>query len=395
MTFSIFNQTLVRIMNNTFPTNISEIKDKLNNFCKDNLKFYSSRRNFDYGPPHNNVSNLSPYISRRIISENQVLQSALTYNSLNKIEKFVQEIFWKTYWRGWLELHPWIYESYDSLNFNEHIPQKTGIKCFDYWTEELIETGYLHNHARMWYASIWIFTLKKNWVEGANFFKKYLLDWCPASNTLSWRWVAGLQTIGKNYSATASNIKFFSNNRFNPKNQLVENPPPIESDCSNKEQSNFNYSDVKNLDELKNIGLVLTNNDLSLNLVFEKLKINFEKALFKQKVNLLKSDLVNKFESKIFEEILNNEKNFEFINSLDGILDWCLKKKIKNLILPYEMVGCKILENKDILIKLSENDIKYIFYMRDWDKNAFSYANKGFFPFKKKIPDLLKINHII
>ena len=59
------------------------------------------------------------------------------------------------------------------------------------------------------------------------------------------------------------------------------------------------------------------------------------------------------------------------------------------------MVGCKILENKDILIKLIENDIKYIFYMRDWDKNAFSYANKGFFPFKKKIPDLLKINHII
>ena len=41
-------------------------------------------------------------------------------------------------------------------------PGKTGIKCFDHWTQELIETGYLHNHARMWYASIWIFTLNKN-----------------------------------------------------------------------------------------------------------------------------------------------------------------------------------------------------------------------------------------
>ena len=149
------------------------------------------------GHPHANVSKLSPYLRRRLVSENEVLQIALEKNSISSMEKFIQEIFWRTYWRGWLELRPDVYEDYENGYDGSHLPDKTGIKCFDHWTEELIETGYLHNHARMWYASIWIFTLGKSWVSGANFFKDHLVDWCPASNTLGWRWVAGLQTRGK------------------------------------------------------------------------------------------------------------------------------------------------------------------------------------------------------
>ena len=86
-------------------------------------------------------------------------------------------------------------------NEDQCIPKKTGIKCFEHWKEELLDTGYLHNHSRMWFASIWIFTLGYSWQSGANFFKNNLLDYCPASNTLGWRWVAGLQTIGKPYIA--------------------------------------------------------------------------------------------------------------------------------------------------------------------------------------------------
>ena len=58
----------------------------------------------------------------------------------------------------------------------------------------LKEDGYLLNHVRMWFASIWIFTFNLPWQLGANFFMENLLDGDPASNTLSWRWVAGLQT---------------------------------------------------------------------------------------------------------------------------------------------------------------------------------------------------------
>jgi deoxyribodipyrimidine photo-lyase len=69
---------------------------------------------------------------------------------------------------------------------------QTGLDCFDSWASELIETGYLHNNARMWFASIWIFTL-------------------------GWRWVAGLHTRGKPYPADAQNIATFTAGRFAPR----------------------------------------------------------------------------------------------------------------------------------------------------------------------------------
>ncbi|MFT6775989.1 MAG: deoxyribodipyrimidine photo-lyase [Paracoccaceae bacterium] len=92
----------------------------------------------------------------------------------------------------------------------------TGIDCFDAWASELTNTGYLHNHARMWFASIWIFTLGLPWRIGADFFLRHLLDGDPASNTLGWRWVAGLHTRGKAYQALASNIATFTDGRFAP-----------------------------------------------------------------------------------------------------------------------------------------------------------------------------------
>ena len=97
---------------------------------------------------------------------------------------------------------------------------------------ELVDTGYLHNHTRMWFASIWIFTLGLPWQLGADFFYRHLLDGDAASNTLSWRWVAGLQTAGKTYLATASNISRYTEGRFSPSGlatsarALVEEPLP-------------------------------------------------------------------------------------------------------------------------------------------------------------------------
>ena len=74
----------------------------------------------------------------------------------------------------------------------------------------------------MWFASIWIFTLGLPWQQGAEFFMKYLRDGDPASNTLGWRWVAGLQTRGKAYAARAENIDHFTRGRFFPDGQLNE-----------------------------------------------------------------------------------------------------------------------------------------------------------------------------
>ena len=90
----------------------------------------------------------------------------------------MQEVFWRVYWKGWLEHRPKVWEDYynyqpkeiNSDKLNKAIEGNTGIDCFDSWVSELTNNNYLHNHTRMWFASIWIFTLKLPWQLGANFF---------------------------------------------------------------------------------------------------------------------------------------------------------------------------------------------------------------------------------
>ena len=378
-------------MINTFFTKYKDVHKYLNFFIVNNLADYSANRNFDLGPPHHSVSKLSPYIRRRFISETEIIDLISRKFKLRKVEKFIQEIFWRTYWRGWLELHPKVFDEYEKKISKYEILNKTGIKCFDNWTDELIETGYLHNHARMWYASIWIFTLKRPWEEGAHFFSDHLLDYCPASNTLGWRWVAGLQTIGKNYLAKSENIKKFTNNRYYPKDQLNEYELPIEdkNNLNNIVKTEIPYKQIL-IEKLskKNLGLVLTKNDLSLDKVIDNLNItNYETCVFYNNNN--KSKVVQNFEKNLFNEVVNTTPKATFISTFQGLIDWIKKNEIKDLIIPYETVGSQILNIKEYLNILRPIGVNYHFYLRDWDKISFPFANKGFFPFKKKIPEFL------
>ncbi len=378
-----------------FPTKKEQVLNDFRNFSSEHLCLYSKSRNFDIGHPHKNVSKLSPYLRRRLVSENEVLQIALKTNSISSLEKFIQEIFWRTYWRGWLELRPDVYKDYENGYDSSNLPDKTGIKCFDHWTEELIETGYLHNHARMWYASIWIFTLRKSWVSGANFFKDHLVDWCPASNTLGWRWVAGLQTRGKIYVAKADNIKLFTNDKFFPKGELNENPLFNDELWKTYERaSEFPY--VKpNLNASEKTGVIINKNDLTLNHYLSKEQIMLKGCIFHDReYQSSKSDFVNKFDSDIIENLRSDLPSFEFCQTKKAVLRWAKSERLKYLIFPYETVGNKYFMTSDFINELKNQNIKAIFYMRDWDKYAFPFANKGFFPFKKNIPDLLLKNGI-
>ncbi len=369
-----------------FPFTKSEVITNLINFSQNELQNYASNRNFDYGSPHHNVSKISPYLRRRFISEEEILGIVFKYHKISEIEKFVEEIFWRTYWRGWLESHPWIYDQYEMYDNDKRIPKKTGIKCFEHWKEELLDTGYLHNHSRMWFASIWIFTLGYSWQSGANFFKNNLLDYCPASNTLGWRWVAGLQTIGKPYIARADNIKFFTNKRFNPQNELKENYILNIRNDSNGKPKDFIKYEEKKLRQCENLGIVLNNNDLSLHHRLKENEIVYHCCLlFKQHKNFL----INNFQKNIYEDIKNNDENIMFVNDFQDIYKWLKDRKIKNLILPYETVGNKIFYKKDFLKNLKNLDVNYTFYIREWDGNAFQHATKGFFNFKKNINKLV------
>jgi deoxyribodipyrimidine photo-lyase len=186
---------------------------------------YAETRNHDDGPVHGgrrNVSQLSPWLHAGVISEPEVLDAVLRQHSAAAAEKFIAEVFWRIYFKGYLEQRPAIWADYRTgrngalaameanaglrTAYAEATEGRTGIEAFDVWARELAATGYLHNHARMWFASIWVFTLKLDWRLGADFFLRHLIDGDAASNTLSWRWVAGLHTKGKHYLARADNI---------------------------------------------------------------------------------------------------------------------------------------------------------------------------------------------
>ncbi len=374
-----------------FPTKKSEIIEKFINFSEKELSSYSKKRNFDYGPPHKNVSKLSPYLRTRFISEEEVLKIAFSKNNIKNIEKFIEEIFWRTYWRGWLESHPWIYYKYLDTSRYQQTPQKTGIKCFDNWKEELIDTGYLHNHSRMWFASIWIFTLGYSWESGAEFFRRNLLDFCPASNTLGWRWVAGLQTINKPYLAMSDNINYFTDGRFNPIGQLSEKVDLNYNEQNSSHVLPFIEPDKFEFKNFDNLGIILNRNDLSLNQIFENEKIAYQCCVYTTEHE---NKLVNEFNKNIIQDITNNNKNFEITENFNQIFDWLTNKKIKNLIVPYETVGNKIFNVEKFKKKLKQFNIQYKFFLRDWDRNAFPYATKGFFKFKKNIPTLINLADI-
>lgn len=205
---------------------------------------YATGRNTDPGPgTRPAVSGLSPFIRHRLLTEAETIGTALSHHGPQAAEKFIQEVFWRSYWKGWLELRPAIWAEYRQRVAQAHAglatsPEQgaayaaaakgaTGIACFDAWMRELRDTGTLHNHTRMWVASIWIFTLRLPWVLGADLFLHRLVDGDAASNTLSWRWVAGSQTKGKHYLARAENIARHTNGRFDPRGELNEAATPI------------------------------------------------------------------------------------------------------------------------------------------------------------------------
>jgi deoxyribodipyrimidine photo-lyase len=200
---------------------------------------YADGRNHDPGPGKPRlVSALSPYIRHRLITEQEVVAAAIAAHGAEVADKFIQEVFWRSYWKGWLAQRPAVWDAYRARvvsglgaapeGHEAAITGQTGIACFDAWVQELIETGYLHNHARMWFASIWIFTLRLPWELGADFFLRHLLDGDAASTTLSWRWVAGLHTKGKHYVARAENIARHTGGRFTPHGALNEKPLPLQ-----------------------------------------------------------------------------------------------------------------------------------------------------------------------
>lgn len=175
---------------------------------------YARDRNYVM-PGHPAVSRLSPAIRHRLITEEEVVSAVLRAHPLGGVEKFVQEVYWRRYWKSWLAHRPDVWAEFvrdlDALPKNPVVQQveaaQSGNRVIDHFAAELVATGYLHNHARMWFAGWWVHQARLPWQSGAAFFYRHLLDGDPAANTLSWRWVAGWQTPGKSYLTRRDNLE--------------------------------------------------------------------------------------------------------------------------------------------------------------------------------------------
>ena len=368
---------------------------RLKEFAENHLSNYAKSRNFDYGPSkRDNVSNLSKYITHRIIDEQEVIRTAHSKFAYIKIEKFIQEVFWRTYWKGWLEMRPKVWSSYtqdlkqlekqkESVEYQQAISGKTSIECFNDWGNELIKYNYLHNHARMWFASIWIFTLKLPWQLGADFFLKHLLDGDAASNTLSWRWVAGLQTKGKNYLATKFNINTFSSKKYEDLKLNDQASPLFET--TNFPMQPLHFDKLENEDSL----FLLHNLDstflqkfqskyqhyalLDFNLILESENYSKEVLDFKWSIN-----------EELLTELKNNFNSDLVIKNKEDLLKIVKDKNIKNIITPYINCGYE----NDFMNEIKKK-IKIIYLARDYDQFCYPFATKGFFGFKEQIPKIL------
>jgi deoxyribodipyrimidine photo-lyase len=360
---------------------------------------YQSRRNFDLGPgQRGNTSTLSPYLRRRLLTEREVVEAALEAHGLDGSEKFVQEVFWRTYFKGWLERRPSVWQRYLRLvgdaptnlkAYKQAIAGETGIACFDAWARELTEHNYLHNHARMWFASIWIFTLRLPWALGADFMLRHLLDGDPASNTLSWRWVAGLHTKGKNYVAARWNIEKFTEGRFAPEpGELAEDPEPLAETFDPGPAHPIRTPRAP--DASKPSVLLITAEDCAPG----DLALPEAKAAATLRISARgAADAVVTFDRGALADTArrSGHANATEFDALDpqAIVDWAKAAGAEQIVTPFVPVG----PTRDWLDAaepaFAQTGLTLAEARRDWDTTIWPLATAGFFKVKKQIPRLI------
>jgi deoxyribodipyrimidine photo-lyase len=349
---------------------------------------YSAQRNFDR-PGHAEVSRLSRWIRYRVISEEECVAAVLERHPFEVAEKFVQEVLWRTYWKGWLEQRPQVWNSYaDSLaplreEFDSHVGYRatidgcTGLPFFDDWVRELRETGYLHNHARMWFASVWIFTLQLPWQLGADLMYRHLLDGDPASNTLSWRWVGGLQTPGKIYVARPDNIERYSDGRWRPKaSDLNPDPRPLPMDDIG---APVPLETVSNQPFSPGECILLNDDDLSAELTPE-LAGSDRSFLLWDRAQGGRSDLVRNHLTNLRSDTRERTGAMS-VDSVEGVVRHLERSSptVVHIMKPH--CGEVQRELLALTTKLATEGIVVVFHRRRWDESYFPLAKSGFFPF--------------
>jgi deoxyribodipyrimidine photo-lyase len=200
-----------------FPTDYKSIIERLENI---DAEKYAATRNFIDGA----VTYLSPYISRGVISLPQVKKQIVENHKPYRVQKLLQELTWREYWqRVWQAVDDKIFTDLKQEQTNTAHRKMvaaienadTGIKVIDESIELLHGTGYMHNHLRMYIASITCNIGKAHWLQPSKWMYYHLLDGDLASNSLSWQWVAGTFSSKKYYCNQENINKFCDSNQHN------------------------------------------------------------------------------------------------------------------------------------------------------------------------------------
>jgi deoxyribodipyrimidine photo-lyase len=356
------------------------------------------KRNYDTGPEGDAaVSQLSPWIRNRMLPEWDVLTAVLQRQDRAETSKFIDEVCWRTYWKGWLQLRPSIWEQYlddritllqqfaENIGYQKAIEGRTGIECFDIWNTELLENNYLHNHARMWYASIWIHTLRLPWELGADWFLRHLMDGDPASNTLSWRWVSGLHTPGKTYLARPDNIRKYTNGRFRVEEDLATEAVELnEATIPKPRQLPQPKEPPKNM----RLGLLVTEEDLSAaNWLSQRYAISASAKCFP-----FRSYEALDIRPEVIDfryQALAAQNDSIILKDMYQLVNWAKQEHLEGIVTATPTVGHWPEILKTLKAELSGQKIELFTARHWWDETLFPHATKGFFRFKKAIPEAL------
>jgi deoxyribodipyrimidine photo-lyase len=381
---------------------------------------YARDRNIDGGlHEHSVVSGLSPWIRRRLVTEAEAIRAVLARHGAARAEKFNEEVCWRSYWKGWLELRPSVYRRFErertaldqrlsedgelAAAHRRATEARSGIVCFDSWAAELVATGWLHNHARMWFASIWIFTLRLPWQLGAAFFYEHLLDGDPASNTLSWRWVAGLHTPGKHYLARAENIQKYTRGRFHPAGQLAERAPPLAAEATTVPMTQLPAPGAVNA---ARVGLLLTEEDLQAETWNHAAQVvgiaalpDHRSALDAPRSRFTARALADGLERAAahFTAPLAAFCAAPAMPAADAaathaeqLVAWAQSLAVSEIVTAYAPVG-PTADRLDVLeLRLRAVGIRLVRLRRPWDTQAWPHAVAGFYKFKQAIPALIE-----
>ncbi|MGN7997846.1 FAD-binding domain-containing protein [Sphingomonas sp. 22176] len=381
------------ILSFDFPLSRSAALARLNAFLPHAGAEYAQYRNEERGQGrHHAVSRLSAALRRRLVSEAEVAEAVIGLHGYSAASKFVAELFWRTYWKGWLEQHPSVWANWRSAcarlieqgvpdGYAAALDGRTGIDAFDVWARELRETGYLHNWARMQFASIWIFTLGLPWELGAACTFRHLVDADPASNTLSWRWVAGLHTRGKPYLADAERIRMMTGGRFNPvglatqanvpRETFLPEPAPIRAPV---------------LPELHTPSLLLlTPEDLSLENETKLHALDVRRVIACRQHCSGAADI-----AAVADGLQRASSHWQvpalWVDDIDAALAVAQAENCAQIVTGYALVG-PIAES--LQSHPEGAGVRIAEYRRAWDEQAWPHCRKGYFALAERIPELL------